>query len=365
MLSYTVHSVITNKVPDNCCKVTYTGNNDPIKRQNNILKQLEDKYEIIETDQLTPKDILELTHQKQYIKFLSSVWNSWIEQQHKTGFDPCYLNKNGGLVPFHFHRRKPFQTINYLCYWKQIGYYCNDIETPIFDITYELASRSAFNVIQAVNLIDEYELIYCLNTYPGHHSMTDGYGGYCYLNNVSIGVNYYLQQKNLKNIYENTENIRISILDLDYHHGDGTQEIFYQNPNIQTLSVHGTPHLEYPSFSGYKHEKGFKDSNFNYCGKPKCDINKYKSMVGNCIKEIIKFNPEIVFIAFGGDTYIHDPEISLLCGFNLELKDYYDLGKMLRQLRKPMIITQEGGYHMDDMGQIVDNFLSGITKRKI
>ncbi len=190
-------------------------------------------------------------HDACYIEFLGEAYDD-AETQHDNDWF-----KDGKLIPYHFAPANVSDQVlerlhkNHL--YKLSGYYCNDDITPIIESTCRQAFQSAENSRYAAELIvrrDKENLpirqVYALNSSPGHHARRDGYGGYCFLNNAAIAA---------ARIHHLT-NAPVAILDLDYHAGDGTQDIFYDSDKILTISIHMNPEFDYPTYSGYPEEKG-------------------------------------------------------------------------------------------------------------
>lgn len=258
----------------------------------------------------------------------------------------------GGLMPNHFTRHKIFQTFEDLPIWKQCGYFCDDSMTPIQMETFDVAMQSANNGYWASNNIDKckHNLIYCLNTYPGHHAMSDGYGGYCFLNNCAIVAS------NLINNYGK----KVVVLDIDYHCGNAIPDIFdIDNEQILMISIHADSRFEYPSFSGFTKEN--TTNNHNIIFPKKATWTEYSECLGEALCLINKFDPDVIILAFGADTLIDDPDASILYGCALQVDDYKKIGKIIGQLNKPTIVMQEGGYSLDYIPAIVENLLCGLS----
>lgn len=327
--------------------------NKPKIRHEEITERLREKYDFLIPKLVLNRKILEKlgVHSSEFIEFLEQAYISF-QKDYDKDFDP---HGDGGLIPYHFCHNRNLHGYKNLPIWKQCGYFADDVATPIYDMTYNNALLSANNSFLSAKYIDNYDLIYCLNLYPGHHARSDGYGGYCYLNNAAISARHY------QLLHPNST---IAILDLDYHAGNGTQEIFYKDPSVLTISIHADPVFEYPAYSGFEDETGEGPGlgfNKNFIFGKKAKSEEYLRILSQAIDHILSFSPSIVIIPFGGDTYLHDPDASLLYGCSLDIPDYFDIGQQLRRLNLPIIITQEGGYDMSKIGIIVQSFLSGIS----
>jgi len=199
--------------------------------------------------------------------------------------------------------------------------------------------------------------IYALNVSPGHHTTRSSYGGFCFVNNAAVAVERFIELG-----YN-----RVVVLDLDYHHGNGTQEIYYMRSNVLTISIHGNPVYEYPTFSGFEHEVGEGEGigyNINIPLPLGTNLTQYLETLDKIFEKIIEFNCDAVVIPFGGDTYKDDPESSPFAKFGLEVEDYILIGKKVNDFfkGKPIVITQEGGYEINSIADIVSNFVSQFTK---
>lgn len=321
--------------------------NKPKLRQSIIFDEIKTLHTVILTENMY-KDMINYlsdTHESQYIKFLQSAYESWLaENEHDMDY-----SKDGGLIPYHFCKNKP-DHFHQLAPWKQMGYYASDSITPIYETTFQNIMKSAHNSYVAAHwLINNmnYRIIYCLNSVPGHHARYDGYGGYCFLNNAMICANV------LVGCYGK----KVAMIDVDYHAGDGASDILKNQPNknIQAYSIHANPEKDYPSYGGWPSE-------FDIIFPKKATWEQYKLCLMDVINKIKKFNPDVLIIPFGGDTYANDIDPSVLYGCSLEIKDYYLMGELLSYNfpDKHFIITQEGGYNYTAIANILKEFLCGL-----
>jgi acetoin utilization deacetylase AcuC-like enzyme len=184
---------------------------------------------------------------------------------------------------------------------------------------------------------------------PGHHCDTKRAGGYCYANNAVVAVSRFLQGQPGK---------RVAILDIDYHHGNGTQEYFYDRSDVLYVSIHGQD--EYPYYTGTEHETGIGNGegfNFNLPLPPKSSMDAYMSKLGIALSRIETFAPDFLILSLGFDTYRLDP----LGGFDIDTEDYTVIASRIRQQLSgmPALILLEGGYVLDDLGKNLLAFLDG------
>jgi len=289
-------------------------------------------------------------HNPKMLEYLLNCYNSFVENP-----DHGYDYVENGIIPYTIpHFKVSDDKINRLHYWKQAGIWCTDQITPIFANTWKTAFEPTNNCYNVKNVI-EYatkQTIYCLNLYPGHHAVYDTYGGYCFLNNPAICARTLLQNK--------PEN-KIAILDIDYHAGDGTANIFKDDPNVTTVSIHANTDYDYP-FYGCDDETDNKTRNKFITFLPKCTPADYLQHLILGISFIREDEPNVLIIAFGGDTYKDDPDASETCRCSLDFSDYYNIGKIIRESfpNIPIVVTQEGGYNTDNIAEIAVSFLQGL-----
>ncbi len=230
------------------------------------------------------------------------------------------------------------------------GIWCTDAVTPIKKKTFEVARASAETALTGAELIREgrEKAVYALCRPSGHHAGPRVFGGYCYFNNAATAAEYLLSKG------------KVAIVDIDYHHGNGTQEFFEEKKSVFTASVHCDPGGEYPYFWGYAEEKGKGQAvgtNHNEPLPKGSDAAQYVKALGRIIRNIRDFNPAYLVISAGFDTHKDDP----IGGFRLETEDYGEIGAQFASLGVPVLVCQEGGYNLDVLGQCVKNFLGGLT----
>ena len=250
----------------------------------------------------------------------------------------------GGLIPTTFaqgHRARKPRTPH-----QQMGYYCFDTATTIVPGTYA-ASRNAANIaLTGADLLTQGQnVVYALCRPPGHHAHADLCGGYCFLNNAAIAASHLSRWG------------RIAILDIDYHHGNGTQDIFYTSNQILTVSIHADPARQYPLYWGYADEQGEAEGrgyNHNFPQPAGITDNEYLHIMEEALSPILHFAPEYLIICLGLDIYVEDP----WGDFAISLDGFSEIGARLAGLEIPTLIIQEGGYNLDALGTAVVNFLS-------
>jgi acetoin utilization deacetylase AcuC-like enzyme len=234
--------------------------------------------------------------------------------------------------------------------WGQLGYFCTDVTTPILAATWEAAYWAAQTAVSAADFVLRTgETAYALCRPPGHHAFADLYGGYCYLNNAAVAAEWLARRQK-----------KVAILDLDYHHGNGTQAIFYTRSDVLFCSIHAIPDWEYPFFSGYTDEQGAMSGRgytINFPLPLGTTGAEYYVVAAHAVAKIKAFHPDILLISLGVDTAAGDPN----GGFLLQESDFHTLGQLLSALPMPKLVVQEGGYLLERIGADVATFLRGLS----
>jgi acetoin utilization deacetylase AcuC-like enzyme len=233
--------------------------------------------------------------------------------------------------------------------WGQLGYYCADTLTPILAGTWTAAYWSAQTALSAAAAVAEgAPLAYALTRPPGHHAYADLIGGYCYLNNAAIAAAWLAAQGR-----------RVAVLDTDYHHGNGTQAIFYDRDDVLVVSLHADPAVEFPYFCGHAAERGAGAGlgfNFNIPLPAGTAEPDYLAALERALDAIGRFDPAVVVVSHGFDTIQGDPE----GGFALSPDSFSRIGQRVRDLHRPVLVVQEGGYLLESLGEAMIAFWDGI-----
>lgn len=231
----------------------------------------------------------------------------------------------------------------------RFGFFCFDTATPIVAGTYEAALNAVDCALTAASMVQSGDrAAFALCRPPGHHAASDLYGGYCFFNNAAIAAQWLTSQGS-----------RVAILDVDYHHGNGTQEIFFARADVLAVSIHADPAYAYPHFSGYADEIGEgagEGYNLNLPLSYGTDWAGYWPAFQKAAARLSAFGPDVIVVALGLDTYERDP----ISKFKLAAADYFRLGEAIAGLRRPVLFTMEGGYDLRDLGTITANVLEGF-----
>lgn len=234
---------------------------------------------------------------------------------------------------------------------KKVGYYSFDMVTEINEDTYKAAKSAANCALTGAELIlnKKERNVFALCCPPGHHAGYNYYGGYCVFNNAAVAA------------YQLLKRGKVAILDVDFHHGNGTQDIFYDQASVFFASLHGDPHCYYPYFSGYSNETGHKlgaGKNINIPLPGGTGDDKYREHLKDVIKKIGNFQPETLVISIGFDTYKYD----YLGGFKLTTGLYKEIALLAGELKIPILAVLEGGYNIKDTGKNGYSFINGLAE---
>lgn len=303
------------------------------QRIDSILKELTKNHYIMNEvfNQQTLLELVKRVHTKDYIEFLQSVKDSKFKKLYPS-VRPYGNNKVIQLNPHIL-----------------AGKYLFDTFTPFTHNIFEVALNSSNLALSSSQYsLDNNTVSYALCRPPGHHATKNLVGGYCYLANASIVAEYVLSL-----------GLKPCILDIDYHHGNGAQEIWYDSNKVLTISIHRETEDKFPYYSGDAEEKGKEQGlnyNLNLPLKAGAHEDIYLQTLQKALQKIKENDINFVIVSAGFDTYKLDP----LGDFKLEIDSYKKIASEIAKLNLPTTILQEGGYHLDDLGKCVSSFLSGF-----
>ena len=323
------------EVFDGGLRTPYLENPDRMDRILNALGNT-DWSEVIEPTDFGLDPILAV-HDKDYIHFLASSWAEWLDSKPK---DPSTL------LPATFalrrHPQKPASLLG------RAGYHMMDLSACIVEGTYQAALSSANCALSAAqSIVNGQRSAFALCRPPGHHAGKDYAGGYCFINNAAVAANW-LSSKG-----------KVALLDMDYHCGNGTQDIFYEREDVLTISIHADPNFEYPHFIGFADERGEGQGlgfHHNFPLPAGTDDAAYLVPLERALGLISEFRPVFLVVSAGMDIYADDP----LGAIKVTTEGIIEIGKRISALKLPTTIVMEGGYNNDALGRNIIGFLSAF-----
>jgi acetoin utilization deacetylase AcuC-like enzyme/ribosomal protein S18 acetylase RimI-like enzyme len=230
------------------------------------------------------------------------------------------------------------------------GYWCIDTFTPIHRNAYPAARHAVDCALTAADaVLRGAPLAYALVRPPGHHAEHRSFGGFCYFGNSAIAANYL------------SKHGRVAMLDIDYHHGNGQQDIFYERRDVLTVSVHGDPSFAYPYFTGFRNERGRGAGagfNLNLPLPEATTPEMHREAVRRALRRIARFAPDFLVLAVGYDTARGDPTGT----WSNVARDFEQLGRMIGAAGYPCVAVQEGGYRMRTLGSNARSFFAGLAE---
>jgi len=283
--------------------------------------------------------IEELTaiHALDYLDFLATAWPEWSDA---FGSD---MDGVGFVWP---HRNRPPRCP--VAIEGKIAYYMFDGVSTITPEMWAATTGAAGAALQSARDLRSTRLPgLVLARPPGHHACKDMGGGTSYTNHTALTAQELSR-----------DGARIAILDIDAHHGNGTQDIFWSRSDVLTVSIHTDPSIDYPYFSGYADEIGAGEGegfNVNLPLPAGTTWNGYSEAVDTALSRIRDHSPDYVVIALGVDTYVADPAGRLA----LEYDDFKRLGDAISGISSPHTFVMEGGYNLDAIGTCVKNVVGG------
>ncbi|SIP91910.1 histone deacetylase family protein [Aquipseudomonas alcaligenes] len=291
---------------------------------------------------LAPRDFglapIARIHTADYLDFLQQAWAGWAAQGNTADFLP-------GVFPARHMRAKRPNDL-----YGQYGFHSFDCFAPITTGTWQAVYTSAQVALSGqAEIAAGAHSAFALCRPPGHHASADVMGGYCYLNNVAIVAQACLDQGAA----------RVAILDVDYHHGNGTQSIFYDRDDVFVANIHGSPSFEYPHFLGYADETGAgrgEGFNLNLPLAAGSAWDVWGAALETACQRIAAYGPDVVLVSLGVDTYQNDP----ISSFKLDSPDYLRMGERIAALGKPTLFVMEGGYAVAEIGINAVNVLEGF-----
>ena len=292
---------------------------------------------------------LERVHDAAYLEFLQDAWQSWV------ALDPDNAGRDALPSVWPLGRPHAFRmdapTRHFAA---RLGMHAFDAGTPLTAGTWQAARAGAACALAAAQeLLAGVRGAFALTRPPGHHAGPDYFGGYCFINNAAVAAQA-LRDGGCQ---------RIAVLDVDYHHGNGTQTIFYERADVLTLSIHGDPATEYPFFLGFADERGAGPGlgfNHNLPLPRGSDFATWREALRCALDEVHAFGADALVVPMGLDTFAGDP----ICGFALRQPDYLEVGAELASAGLPTLFTFEGGYAVAEVGVNAVHVLQGFEQAR-
>ena len=273
-------------------------------------------------------------HDDDYVTYLATVCE---------GLEP-----GKAVYPYVFPVRRPDQKPRDLA--TRAGYYCIDTFTPLSRSAYAAARAAVDCAVTAADLVSRGDqLVYALCRPPGHHAERRVYGGFCYFNNAAVAA------------HRLSARGRVALVDIDFHHGNGSQDIFYHRDDVLVVSLHGHPSYAFPYFSGFEDERGHGAGlgfNRNYPLPEGVDDAQYLEALEQALRDVRAFRPSWLVVSLGVDVMRGDPTGS----FVLTTHGMRRIGQALGRVGVPTLVVQEGGYSLRNLARGPRAFFLGLSR---
>jgi acetoin utilization deacetylase AcuC-like enzyme len=288
---------------------------------------------------------IEAVHDPGLVRFLAVAWEEYqldVRPTHDVVPDVFALTGlRAGMGP----AREPVRVA------ARLGWWCFETTTPLTAGTYHAARSAVDCAVAATDVVLGGErLAYGLCRPPGHHATTSLYGGYCFFNNAAVAAAHAVA----------VTGARVAVLDVDYHHGNGTQQIFYTRDDVAFVSLHGDPARAYPYLTGHADETGAGPGRGATCNIPLpagTDDDDYLAALDRALDAVHAVDPALVVVSLGVDTYVGDP----MCDLAVTTAGFGRCGAAVAALGRPLVLVQEGGYADSALGANVRAFLLGAA----
>ena len=288
--------------------------------------------------------LLARIHSPRYLHFLQHAWADWL------ALDPA--NADTDVLPSVWPVRGFRHDVLPSNFAARVGLFSFDAGTPLTAGTWDAArmgAACATDAARAVAAAGGPRSAMALTRPPGHHAGADFFGGYCFINNAAVAAQ----------ALREAGAARVAVLDIDYHHGNGTQDIFYSRADVLTVSLHGDPLTEYPFYLGHADERGSgagAGCNLNLPLPAGTGFADWAQALQTALDAVRRFGADALVVALGVDTFEGDP----ISRFTLRSDDYLQVGRMLASAGLPTVMTMEGGYAVAEVGVNVVKVLKGF-----
>ena len=299
----------------------------------------------LQTPQAMDDGLLAQVHAPHYLEFLRGAWDEWL------AMDPTHAALD--VLPSYWPAPGMRRDVRPDSFAARLGLYCFDSGTPLTAGSWVAARQGAACAWTAASQVAAGErAAFALTRPPGHHAGADFFGGYCFLNNAAVAAQT-LRQAGAE---------RVAVLDVDYHHGNGTQAIFYQRSDVYVASVHADPRTDYPYYLGYADERGQGAGlgcNHNLPLARGSSFAVWRAALAEALRGIARHGAQALVVSLGLDTFADDP----IAGFGLRSPDYLQLGADLAAAGLPTVLVFEGGYAVAQLGVNTVNVLEGFAQQ--
>lgn len=289
-----------------------------------------------DTIDMTP---VQTIHDAGYLSFLETAWDDWRADGYQGDVIATSFPTRG------MQQHRPPKDID-----GKAGYYCMAAETAITQGTWTAAKSSCASAQTAQRLVAAgARAAFALCRPPGHHASKDQFGGYCFFNNAAVAAQ----------MFRDDGVGKVAVLDIDFHHGNGTQDIFYARNDVFFASLHGHPEDEFPYFLGWADETGVdagEGCNLNIPLRPETNFQEWSQALETAFAAIQDFGAQALVISLGVDAYEKDP----ISSFKLGSADFTTTGQMIESLGLPTLFVMEGGYAIAEVGTNTVNLLRGF-----
>jgi acetoin utilization deacetylase AcuC-like enzyme len=286
--------------------------------------------------------LLARIHSPRYLHFLEHAWADWV------ALDPA--NAQRDALPSVWPIRTLRSDVVPDNFAARMGLFSYDAGSPLTAGTWVAARAGAHCALSAAQqLVQGDRVAFALSRPPGHHAGMDFFGGYCFLNNAALAAQH-LRDAGMA---------KVAVLDIDYHHGNGTQAIFYDRADVFFASIHGDPRTEYPFYLGHADETGAgagEGANLNLPLPRGTGFERWSAALDHALASIGRFGAQALVVSLGMDTFVGDP----ISGFTLQSADYLRVGERLAAAGLPTVLVFEGGYAVAEVGVNAVNVLDGF-----
>ncbi|WP_332749329.1 histone deacetylase family protein [Hydrogenophaga sp.] len=286
-------------------------------------------------------------HSARYVDFLRGAWAEWV------AMDPANAERDALPSVWPLSNRHGFRNdVLPANFAARLGLFSFDSGSPLTAGTWAAARGGAACALAAARDVSAgARSAFALSRPPGHHAGPDFLGGYCFLNNAAIAAQ----------ALRDAGHAKVAVLDVDYHHGNGTQTIFYERADVLTVSIHGDPVTEYPFFLGHADERGAgagEGFNVNLALPRGTGFDTWRATLTTALQAVQRFGATALVVPMGLDTFEGDP----ISGFTLKSADYFAVGEALAGAGLPTVFTFEGGYAVEAVGTNAVNLLEGFQR---